>query len=431
MPLGLYLAIPFCRAKCTFCNFASDAFASHRIPAYVDRLTTEIASARTRAQALYADLPHEVDTLYFGGGTPSLLAPAHIQQIFAALRNQFRISPTAEITVECAPGQLSDDTLNGLLRQGVNRLSFGVQTFNPRETSAIGRLHSPEDALDELSRVRRAGIPNLSLDLIAGLPHQTEPTWRATLETAIATGVPHISVYMLEVDEDSRLGREVLARGPRYGAPTVPSDDQSADLYEIACDLLEAAGILQYEISNFAQPGHQSRHNRKYWQRQPYLGLGLDAHSMLRTPSGAVRFSNTDDLDTYLAVSGTDLAIPLRILSNALSFGPSGPELARGEPPASLPWSLDHLTPDEALEEALFLGLRLNEGISLETLNAEFGQAQIAAIQPALAEAAEAGLLTVRSSADRHRDDHRIQLTPRGRVLSNEVFSRLLLPAVA
>ena len=399
-PLGLYLSIPFCRAKCTFCNFASEAFAPALLRPYIDRLTAEIASAHTRSLALGTCLPAEVDTLYFGGGTPSLLAPAHIRQVFTALRNQFRISPDAEITVECAPGQLSPSTLEELQRHGVNRLSFGVQSLVDREAAAVGRLHTAAQTLAEIHRVRSAGIPNLSLDLIAGLPHQTESSWRHSVEQAIDTGVPHISVYMLEIDQDSRLGDEVLAGGPRYGAPTVPCDDDSASSYELACNLLEAAGILQYEISNFAQPGLQSAHNWKYWTRQPYLGLGLDAHSMLPTPTGAVRFSNTGDLDTYLE-----------------SPAPSALPLLRITPAAH------QVTPDEALEEAVFLGLRLNQGISLQALTAEFGQFRIAAIQPSLEEAAEDGLLAL--------GPNRAGLTPRGRVLSNEVFSRLLLPAAA
>lgn len=404
--LGLYLAIPFCRAKCSFCNFASDAFAPGRMPAYVDRLLAEIGGAHDRAEALGADLPHDVDTIYLGGGTPSLLSPTDVGRIFGALRHNFRISPAAETTVECAPGQLSPATLDELLRHGVNRLSFGVQSLDRRESSAIGRLHTPDEALAEIERVRCAGIPNISVDLIAGLPYQTEISWRATLQTAIATGVPHVSVYMLEVDDDSRLGREVLTGGTRYGAATVPSDDQSADLYGIACDLLESSGIPQYEISNFAQPGFASAHNRKYWERKPYLGLGLDAHSMLRTPSAPVRFANTDDLDAYLAPpSSIRGQQPLPLLQHTPE--PHGHRVSR----------------EEQLEEALFLGLRLVEGISLDLLTTEFGRMEVDAIRPALSEVIDAGLLT--------QNAQRVRLTARGRVLSNEVFSRLLIPTAA
>ena len=298
--LGLYLSIPFCRAKCTFCNFASDAFAPGRLPAYLQSLTQEIAHSRHRATAIGAHLPDTIDTLYLGGGTPSLLSPDQVYTHFHQLESTFTITPDAEITLEAAPGQLTDATLEAFLHHGVNRLSFGVQSFVDRETAAIGRLHTASQCLAELDRVRRAGIPNLGLDLIAGLPHQTEASWLHSLDQAIATGVPHLSVYLLELDEDSRLGREALASGTRYGAATLPTDDEAAHFYELACTRLDSAGIPQYEISNFARPGFRSRHNLKYWHRQPYLGFGLDAHSMLTTPTGdTLRFSNPDDLDLY------------------------------------------------------------------------------------------------------------------------------------
>ena len=401
--LGLYVSIPFCRAKCSFCNFASNAFAPGRLPLYVDRLCREITSARTHAARLHACLPETVDTLYFGGGTPSLLSPEEVRRIFASLRDHFTFAADPEITVECAPGQLSDATLEELVRQGVNRLSFGVQSFIDRESAAIGRLHTAEACLHELERIRSAGLPNLSLDLIAGLPHQTETSWRTSIAQAIACAAPHVSVYMLEVDEDSRLGREILADGSRYGASTVPSDDECASFYEIACDLLGSAGIAQYEISNFARPGFASRHNAKYWQRRPYLGFGLDAHSMLRTRTACVRFANTGDLDAYLAPFERSPDTSLQLLS------PS--------PPAP-----DFLTPDQAFEEALFLGLRMNGGISLTALRREFGDRE-ARLQPVLAEAVADGLVV--------REGPHVRLTARGRVLSNELFSRLLLPVAA
>ena len=405
--LGLYLSIPFCRAKCTFCNFASDAFAPGRLPAYIDRLCTEIATSRTRSADLSADLSAPVETVYFGGGTPSLLAPADIRRIFSSLRDQFAFVPDPEITVECAPGQLSPATLEEFQRQGVNRLSFGVQSFVDHESAAIGRLHTAKQCLSDIELVRSAGLLNLSLDLIAGLPHQTEISWRKSLETAIGAGVPHLSIYMLEVDDGSRLGREVLSDGTRYGAPSTPTDDQTAAFYEIACDLLNLSGIAQYEISNFARPGFHSLHNLNYWRRKPYLGLGLDAHSMLRTSSGEIRFSNTDDLDAYLLIpsSSRGEANSLKLFTSVCT-----PTL-----------SVDRLTPEEVLEETLFLGLRINDGLNLGDLRAAFGIAALDQLTPALTEAASDGLLYI--------DQSTIRLTALGRVLSNEVFSRLLLPS--
>jgi oxygen-independent coproporphyrinogen-3 oxidase len=396
-PLGVYISVPFCKAKCTFCNFASDAFAPGRMQGYVDRLCGEIVSARSSAVALGASLPARVDTVYFGGGTPSLLSAAHVGQIFTRLRGEFSLDDDAEITLECAPGQLSAETMDELLRQGLNRVSLGVQSFVDRESAAIGRLHTERICLEEIGRLRGAGV-DINLDLIAGLPYQTATSWVYSVEAAIATGVPHVSVYMLEVDEDSRLGREMLHSGSRYGATAVPSEDESADWYQVACDRLNAAGVAQYEISNFAREGHQSRHNLKYWRRDPYVGFGLDAHSMLRTENGAVRFSNTSDLDVYSAEG--DAALPL---------------YPRGLPAPEI----EYVTASRAFEEALFLGLRLNVGVSLQSLRDEFGETMLNEFRTALDELRDAGLLELNGDC--------VALTDRGRMVSNEVFSRLLL----
>jgi oxygen-independent coproporphyrinogen-3 oxidase len=397
-PLGLYISVPFCRAKCTFCNFASDAFAPARLSRYIDRLCEELASSHSSIPG-QAHLPDHVDTLYLGGGTPSLLEPAHIHKLFDAIGQHFTINPTAEITLECAPGQLSEATLEAFQQHGLNRVSLGVQSFIDRESTAIGRLHTAALCLEEIARLRAAGNENISIDLICGLPHQTEASWLHSLDTAIAAAIPHISIYMLEIDEHSRLGRELLAQGPRYSATTVPSEDECATWYQLACDRLNAAGIAQYEISNFARPGHQSAHNIKYWRRHPYLGLGLDAHSMLFTDTGAVRFSNTDDLDLYSADRDPSL-LPL------LNAPIPAPEI-------------DIITAEQAFEESLFLGLRLNEGVSLAILREQFGHSLLTQIQPAVAELREANLLT--------QTNDTIALNDRGRAISNEVFSRLLV----
>ena len=407
--LGLYLSIPFCRAKCTFCNFSSDTFAGSRMPAYVDQICREIAEAPATAAHLGATLPTHVDTLYFGGGTPSLLPPDLLRHIFNQLRQTFRLSPTAEVTIECAPGQLSDDTLAELLRQGVNRISLGVQSFVDRESAAVGRHHTSATCVAEIARLQQAGLSEISLDLIAGLPHQTVASWRHSLTRAISLGIPHISIYLLEVDVDSRLGREALAAGPRYSAPDLPTDDQAADFYAIACDLLHAAGLPQYEISNFARPGPQSRHNLKYWRRHPYLGFGLDAHSMLQTPSAAVRFANTDDLTRYLSPEPKPTLLP---------------QISRNR-------TTDRIDHHAAFEETLFLGLRLNAGVDLHTVRQTFGPDLLLAAEASLADLTQAGLLTRTLTHTPTHTEDRLQLTPHGRLLSNEVFSRLLLPTAA
>lgn len=360
--------------------------------AYVDRLCAEIDAARVTADGRGTSLPGMADTVYFGGGTPSLLTAGHLRRIFDALRGGFELAPSAEITLECAPGQLADETLEELLQQGMNRISFGVQSFVDHESAAVGRLHTRQQCEDEIARVRAAGVEEINLDLIAGLPYQTEASWRFSVAQAIASRVPHVSVYMLEVDEGSRLGNEVLRKGSRYHAGDVPSEDMVADWYEQACEALDAAGVRQYEISNFAQDGHRSRHNLKYWRRQPYVGFGLDAHSMLRTEAGAVRFANTDDLDAYIG-------------------GPFAPRVAAPE--------VEVIGREQAFEESLFLGLRLNEGVNLEGLRSEFGAGMAQDVMASLAEMEDAGLVEMK--------DDQVRLTARGRVISNDVFSRLLV----
>ncbi len=308
--------MPFCRTKCSFCNFASGVFSHALFDRYVGQVCEEIEAAHHLARELGGQLDRRVDSIYLGGGTPSVLAPDQLQRIFAAVHRSFEVEPTAEVTVECAPGTISGEVIDALLACGVNRVSLGVQSFVDKESSAVGRLHTRAITLDDIARLRSSGIGNISVDLIAGLPHQTEECWQFSLGETLASGVPHVSVYMLEVDEDSRLGTELLAGGSRYHAHYVPDDDRTADLYLAACERLEQGGVQQYEISNFARPVthgiglRDSKHNLKYWTRQPYLGFGVDAHSMLLAGDGlratgfeAVRFATPDSLERYSAAS--------------------------------------------------------------------------------------------------------------------------------
>jgi oxygen-independent coproporphyrinogen-3 oxidase len=279
---------------------------------------------------------------------------------------------------------------------GVNRISFGVQSFVDAEAKHTGRLHTREIALKDVDRVRRAGIASVNLDLIAGLPGQTRDSWRESLAVLTGADPDHASIYMLEVDDESRLGREIGSGGFKYYAAQVPSDDAIAEMYVEASEFLERHGLAQYEISNFARLGAESRHNLKYWTRAPYLGLGLDAHSMLRADSGAaVRFSTTDELDPFLNSSG----------------GASGQEEARV------------LSREEQLEEAWFLGLRLNQGVNLAGLRAEFGTPALHSVEPVLVDLECEDLI--------ERVGDRVALTQRGRLMSNDVFARFLLePAI-
>ena len=281
MSLGLYLSVPFCRTKCSYCNFASDVFSRAVFERYVERVLTDINQAAETARQMGGVDEGRVDSIFLGGGTPTILDITQLERLFVTISQKFAVGAGAEITVECAPGTLTPAVIDALGRCGVNRVSLGVQSFVDLEAAAVGRLHKRATVLEEIARLRAAGLANINIDLIAGLPHQTAESWEFSVAEAIATGAPHVSVYMLEVDDDSRLGRELMAGGTRYHAHFVPDEELTADFYEAACRRLEAAGVWQYEISNFARAGEESRHNLKYWTRQPYLGFGVDAHSML------------------------------------------------------------------------------------------------------------------------------------------------------
>jgi oxygen-independent coproporphyrinogen-3 oxidase len=388
MPLGIYISVPFCRTKCSYCNFASDVFSRVVFERYVDRVGADMAGAANLAESMGGRIEREVDSIYLGGGTPTVLEGAQLSRIFAAVRREFSVRNDVEITVECAPGTLKPEMLDTLLGSGVNRVSLGVQSFVNAESAAVGRLHKRETVLDDIARLRAAGIVNINIDLIAGLPHQTMASWRESLSETIATGAPHVSVYMLEIDEDSRLGRELIAGGTRYHAHFVPDEEATADSYLAACEILEAAGVRQYEISNLARSGFESRHNLKYWTRQPYLGFGVDAHSMLLSTDDsaeAVRFATADSLERYVSGAPRQKTVVTRAM---------------------------------ALEERLFLGLRLNRGVDLEDIELHFGEATGGSVRRIVAGLVSDGLLENSKGI--------VRLTSRGRLLSNEVFQRFL-----
>lgn len=385
MPLGLYLSVPFCKTKCSYCNFASDVFSRAVFDRYIARACSEIEQAQEAAERMGGRFERQVDSIYFGGGTPTILEVAQMERIFVTISQTLSVEPGAEITMECAPGTLTPAMLNAFLGWGVNRVSLGVQSFVDQEAASVGRLHKREIVLDDIARLRAAGIPNINVDLIAGLPHQTRESWEQSLDDLIATGVPHASVYMLEVDEDSRLGRELIAGGQKYHAHFVPDDELTADFYEVACERLSAAGINQYEISNFAREGNESRHNLKYWTRKPYLGFGVDAHSMLHSSEGAIRFSNPDALEKYVAGAAQDCIA---------------------------------VSAEAALQEAFFLGLRLNRGVDLAEITKSFGQYAVGGYSEVLAELIDNGLI--------ERGGTVVRLTARGRMISSEVFERFI-----
>jgi oxygen-independent coproporphyrinogen-3 oxidase len=385
---GIYISVPFCRTKCSYCNFASDVFSRTVFERYVERVCADIGNAAQIASQMGGKIERLVDSIYLGGGTPTVLETGQLERIFAAVRSEFDVQADAEVTVECAPGTLAPVVIESLLLCGVNRVSLGVQSFVDAEAAAVGRLHKRATVVEEIARLRAAGIANFNIDLIAGLPHQTEASWQYSLEEIIATGSPHVSVYMLEVDEDSRLGRELIAGGTRYHAHCVPDEEAVVDFYLAACEKLEAAGVRQYEISNFARSGFESRHNLKYWMRQPYLGFGVDAHSMLVSASpdaDAVRFAASDVLEQYVAGAPLQRTVVSR---------------------------------SSALEENFFLGLRLTRGVNLLELSANLGEQAVGNFRDAIAELVRNGLM--------QRDGDFIRLTAQGRLLSNEVFENFL-----
>jgi len=392
MSLGIYISVPFCRSKCSYCNFASGVFSAAQMGRYVDRLCADIVSCRPLVAQLGCRVPGPVDSIYLGGGTPSLLPEAELKKLFSAITGEFNLAPQAEITMECAPATLTEPALDALVACGINRISLGVQSFVNLEAASVARLHTKEKVLSDIEHLRQYGISNINVDLIAGVPHQTRESWDFSLDQAVSAGVPHVSVYMLEVDDDSRLGRELIAGGNRYHAHFVPDDDLTAEFYETACTQLARNGIDQYEISNFSRPGFESQHNLKYWNRQPYLGFGVDAHSML--PASAeltareiesVRLATTDSFEDFF----NDAQV-----------------------------KADEVTLDAALEESFFLGLRLNGGIRLNELSEEFGH-QFRKYVQVIAQLVSDGMLSQTGDI--------LQLTPRGRLISNEVFSGLLI----
>lgn len=356
---GVYISYPFCAQKCTYCNFASGVFPRELEPLYLDAVRGELRNTEWQWTP---------ETVYLGGGTPSLIDT----ETLSALLSEIPGGEWQEATMEAAPGGITPDKASSWRRAGINRVSLGVQSFNTRELARTGRKHTAEVVEHEIGLLRAAGLANFNLDLIAGLPGQTLESWNHSLDWVVRLNAPHVSVYMLEVDADSRLGAEVMAFGKRYGAQDIPSDDVIADFYEIAVERLARAGIARYEISNFARPGFESRHNLKYWRREPYMGFGADAHSF----DGEWRWQNPESIEEYVRGSK----------SERIAADPTG--------------------------EHFFLGLRLSKGVT------SVDPGDWSAFRPAIERLIRDGLLEA--------DDTALRLTARGVLLSNEVFAEFV-----
>jgi len=387
MSLGIYIQVPFCQTKCTYCNFHTGIVSSERFATYAMAVQTEIrehgARLRNAGVALPASLDSEmVDTVYFGGGTPSLLDPAHLLGMLEAIRETFH-SELREVTLEADPETVDPQKAAAWFAAGINRISFGVQSFSDIELQATGRMHRRADVYRAVPILHGAGILNVSFDLIAGLPHQTPESWRNSLDELMQLAPQHASIYLLEVDEGSRLGSELLRGGAKYSASAVPSDDAMAESYNLARTVLAAAGYEHYEISNFAKPRFSSQHNRKYWRREPYLGFGAGAHSF----SGLQRWANAHDSAAYVQC------------------------VLAGKTPIE---QLETISTSQALEEELFLGLRQLAGIDLGRLQDTYGVS------------INDRFRTLESSGLVQRDGNIVRLAPRHLSISNEVFVELM-----
>jgi oxygen-independent coproporphyrinogen-3 oxidase len=357
---GVYVSWPFCAQKCTYCNFASGVFPRELEQQYLDALTREINSSK------FVWTP---ETVYLGGGTPSSMAPEALARLLALIPGR----PWKEATLEAAPGLITREQARAWVAAGIGRVSLGVQSFVDIELRRTGRKHDAAGVAADVALLREEGIRDINIDLIAGLPGQTAAGWQCSLDWIGRLQPGHVSVYMLEVDEDSRLGQELLLGGVRYGALDVPGEQQIVDFYEQAVERLAALGLARYEISNFARPGEESLHNLKYWQLEPYFGFGADAHSF----DGELRWQNVESPQAYVAAADPRI----------------------------------ETTQANAAEERFFVGLRLMKGI--EPTPEEWAEHR-----RAIDEFVAGGLLAI--------DGPRLRLTPRGVLLSNEVFEEFI-----
>jgi oxygen-independent coproporphyrinogen-3 oxidase len=374
--LGLYVHVPFCAAICNYCNFNRGLFDAGLKARYVEAVIAEI---RLRARGTAAD------TIFFGGGTPSLLDPSEIGAIIAACREAFELSADAEITLEANPEGVSLERLAGFRAAGVNRLSFGVQSFRDDELARLTRLHSSSRAVAAVAEARAAGFDNLSLDLMMWLPQQTVAQWLESVEALAAVGPEHASLYMLEIYPNAPL-RDTMARGQWSVAP----DDDVAEMYLQAMARLDAAGYQQYEISNVARPGRQSRHNLKYWTDGEWLGFGPGAHSTI----DGMRTRNVSATDEYVQ-----------------AVAPGGPLVAEAR----------QLSPRERMEDALFTGLRLTDGVSVEGVGQRYGVDIWAEFGAELEPFREFGWLIYHDGC--------LRLTRAGMLLAHEIMSVFVRPA--
>jgi len=372
-PAGIYIHIPFCRSRCSYCDFATGIYNVDAAESYVACLAQEIASYSEPA-------PEFVDTIYFGGGTPSLLSPDQLRRLLESVHQRFNVAAGAEVTLEMNPGTVRLEMLEEFRRLGINRASFGAQTFNDQELARLGRSHTSDETRETFRQLRAAGFDNLSLDLIAGLPGQTMEQWQRNVAEALSMRPEHLSFYLLEVHEGTPLANHI-----RRGIQPKPDEELAAEMYNLMLDQAVGAGYEHYEISNLCLPGHESRHNTKYWVGAPYYGFGCSAHSY---DGLARRWSNERDVDVYV---------------NLIEAGQS-PIVERRE-----------LNEKDRRAEAVFLGLRMMGGYNVREYQSRFGRDLIEQHRYELIRFSEAGLIELNNDV--------LKLTRTGALLSNEVFA--------
>jgi oxygen-independent coproporphyrinogen-3 oxidase len=392
MAAGIYLHIPFCRSRCSYCDFATDVWRDNgAVERYVKALSEEIARGgdpRGREGAergiSSASCPPPTgcisaigaDTIYFGGGTPSLLSPKQVEKILDAVHSRFEITADAEVTMEMNPATVTLESLAAYRTIGVNRASFGIQTFDDQALKLLARGHDANDARQTFRMLREAGFDNISFDLIAGLPGQTLDAWKRNLDEAVAMRTEHLSLYLLEIHPGTPLAEQV-----RSGRQPNPDPELAAEMYEMMLDRLAEAGYGQYEISNYSLPGYESRHNSKYWTLDAVFGFGVSAHSF----DGRQRFANERDTAKYVEFIETG----------------GSAEVMRDDIDLS--------------SEYIFLGLRMEEGIDLNTFSGRFEFDVIERYGREMERLSEAGLIEI--------DGGRLRLSRRGKLFSNEVFA--------
>lgn len=389
MTAGIYIHIPFCKSRCSYCDFATDIWRSNdAVERYVAALCQEVGTAcvsgRNDVEGQTSPVPAfkppayagGSDSIYFGGGTPSLLNPDQLERILTAVNSKFDIDPAAEITMEMNPATVTPETLNAFRSLGINRASFGVQTFDDRSLKLLARGHDANDARETFKMLRAAGFENVSFDLIAGLPGQTLDAWEQNLHEAIAMSPEHLSLYLLEIHQGTPLAEQVRSR-----RQPDPDPELAAEMYELMLERLAVAGYEQYEISNFSRPGFESRHNSKYWTLDPVFGFGVSAHSF----DGRQRYANERDTAKYVEmIELNNNAVVMREDINIAS-------------------------------EFVFLGLRLEDGIDLVTFRERFGFDLAAKYRDEIDRLVEAGLLVA--------ENERLRLSLKGKLYSNEVFA--------